>query len=269
MNETIDWQNEIWDFLKNKSSAFQKQKDIISFQKTQIILCSNGDLTGCKLSADTIILHRDLFITKKQLVFSRLNSIFGFNAHKVFARKCKIILVTKQKAKDFLNANHLMGYVKANLFIGLQYKDELVALASFSKPLTMKYENPPYQSTELLRYASLQNYTITGGLDKIISYFENNYFTDDIVTMVDAEWSIGKSFQNIGFSCQTDKLACLTERHGFLNKTSRLLFAVDKDTFQRRSVLSKSDCQPHEYLVSNQGNYKLVKTIAANQNKKQ
>lgn len=262
MNETIDWQNEIWDFLKNKSSAFQKHKHIISFQNTQIILCSKGDLTGCDLSADTIILHEDIFITKKQLVFSRLNSIFGFNAHKVFARKCKPMLVTKQKAKDFLNANHLMGYVNADLFIGLQYKDELVALASFSKPLTMKYENPPYQSTELLRYASLQNYTITGGLDKIISYFENNYFTDDIVTMVDAEWSIGKSFQIIGFYCQTDNQVFLSERQGFLIKTKPLLFAIDKNTFLRRSVLSKSECQPHEYLVQNQGNYKLIKKIA-------
>jgi hypothetical protein len=89
---------------------------------------------------------------------------------------------------------------------------------------------------------------VVGGLDKLINHFSKNYKSDDLVTMIDLEWSEGKSYLNLGFE--------------EVMRTPPILFAVNEKTFERRVILSKDDLKKSEYLIQNRGNVKLRKWIS-------
>ncbi|MCH2234065.1 MAG: hypothetical protein MK078_07415 [Crocinitomicaceae bacterium] len=102
----------------------------------------------------------------------------------------------------------------------------------------MKHENPPYYSSELMRFCTAFNTSIRGGLDKILKYYINEHRPDDIITYVDKEWSNGKNFERIGFKN--------------VGSTPALTFSIENGKRKLHNNAGKE-----EVLVSNQGNIKL------------
>ena len=101
--------------------------------------------------------------------------------------------IDKPTADKFLKINHLQGSVKAKfkygLFLKPQYVErffgivvcgdtdngiqspqpKLIAVATFSGARTMKIgERAGTRSFELIRFATLQNYVVVGGMDKLL-----------------------------------------------------------------------------------------------------
>ena len=55
------------------------------------------------------------------------------DGEKIYARQCEIREIDNETYKIFCNTNHIQGYHKASVKLGLYYKNKLVQIASFSK----------------------------------------------------------------------------------------------------------------------------------------
>lgn len=110
----------------------------------------------------------------------------------VYARKCVVKEVSIYDAKTFLNANHLQGYAKDAIRLGLYYKDILVSLMTFDKP---RY-NKNYQY-ELIRYVSTHN--VIGGAERLFKHFLNTYSPISVISYCDKSKFEGKVYTQLGF----------------------------------------------------------------------
>lgn len=147
-------------------------------------------------------LWEDVWLAKRQQVLSRIKSFLGFN-QTFHGRQFKTAPVDAKTAQHFLDTHHLQGYINAKHHFGLVYKDELLAVASFSNPIYMKTKGPDYQSAELVRFASANGLTIVGGLSKLIKHFVKQLKLNDLMTYADRDWSLGKGYDKLGFAFET------------------------------------------------------------------
>lgn len=144
-------------------------------------------------------LWEDVWLGKRAQVLSRIRSFLGLN-QTFHGRQFKVAPVDAKTAHHFLDDHHLQGYINAKHHFGLIYKDELLAVASFSNPIQMKTKGPGYQSAELVRFASANGLTIVGGLSKLIKHFVKQVKLNDLMTYADRDWSLGKGYDKLGFS---------------------------------------------------------------------
>jgi len=63
----------------------------------------------------------------QSIILNKLNKI----SNKIYARKCIIKEVNSKETNSFLDKNHIQGKSKANIKLGLYYRDELVSLMTF------------------------------------------------------------------------------------------------------------------------------------------
>lgn len=142
-----------------------------------------------------VIIWWDLWLNKPQIVKSKINHLLG-KSTKIHARKTVIKSIDKNQAIKFQIDNHLMiplpGYKRFGLFLNHQ----LIALAVFAKK--RKFKDDSY-SAELLRFSTLNNTHINGGLSKLIKAFTIQHPIDSLMTYIDLDWSDGRKFEKIGF----------------------------------------------------------------------
>ena len=147
-------------------------------------------------------LWEDIWVFNPTGVLSRVKSFLGLN-QTLHARKAKLIPVDKADAVLFFNRYHLQGFVNAKYHFGLTMNNELISLASFSDLRPMKSKGNQYTSAELIRFASIDGFTITGGLSKLIKHFLNLTKPNDLMTYADRDWSLGKGYAALGFELTT------------------------------------------------------------------
>jgi len=187
-----------------------------------------------------VLVNEDVWFTRKKQVLSRINSLSGLNK-KIYARLCIAKQIEKQEAQLFLNQYHLQGYLKCATKIGLYYKDELVAVATFSSGRIMRRLKENERSYELLSYASKSETTVVGGFDKLVNYFTRLKLPSDIMTYIDKEWGNTNSYEKLGFVN--------------VGESSPITFYVDEN--YRRHKHNNSITNPVQ--IMNHGNYKLIK----------
>jgi hypothetical protein len=147
-------------------------------------------------------LWEDVWRTRPAQVLNRLQSLFGKNK-RIHGRKTLIVQLDKKQSDLFLEEHHIQGPVSARYKFGLQYEDELVAVATFSATRLMNTKAPGYRSSELIRFASKQGYTVMGGLTKLLKHFAALVKVNDIMSYADRDWSTGKGYQSAGFSLES------------------------------------------------------------------
>lgn len=145
-----------------------------------------------------INLWEDIWLNRKQQVLARFTSLLG-NNKTCYGRETKCVLLPKKEADNFFITNHLMGFTNAFLSIGLHKQGDLLAVASFGKPVHMKSRGQDYFSAELIRFATLAGTTIAGGLSKLVGCFLKQHVVNDVMTYADRDWSIGAGYPKIGF----------------------------------------------------------------------
>lgn len=145
-----------------------------------------------------IFIYQDQWIRRNAQVKNRLISLAG-NTLKINARSCTIVKINKPLVNDFLEAHHVLGSCQHKFAFGLFFKEELVAVASFSSPLVMNDGAVPYCSYEILRYANIGNYTVVGGISKLINHFIKLKNPAHLMSYTDNDWGIANSYQRIGF----------------------------------------------------------------------
>ncbi len=146
---------------------------------------------------DLIHIFEDEWIYKQNIIKSILLNKFGRNSKKIFGRKCQIGEVHNSYAKDFMNKNHLQGYTataKNTRHFGLSYNDELVSVMTVGD---FRFNND--KKLEVLRFCSLLNHQVLGGLSKLISHVKKVINPELITTYADMRFGVGKGYQSAGF----------------------------------------------------------------------
>ena len=117
---------------------------------------------------------------------------------RIFARKCYIKEISKEKANNFLNNNHIQG--KSSKYLkcyGMFYKEtkKLVAVMTFSKGLA----NRGSDDIELSRYTTKKFHNVIGGFSKMLNYAikENNW--KEIYSYADLRLSDGNLYESNGW----------------------------------------------------------------------
>jgi len=211
--EIIKYINEIYD-----GSIITKCRDIITPYELDVYIPDlnfaieyNGIYWHSELNGKDIIYHlnKTEMCQKKgivliqiwdkewneneEIVKSRISSALQLNK-KIFARKCIVREIDFTEKKKFLNKTHIQGDCYSKINLGLFYNEKLVSVMTFGKP---RY-NKKYQY-ELIRFSSLNNFSIIGAAGKIFSYFVKNFSPSSVISYADKRWGTGATYTKIGF----------------------------------------------------------------------
>ena len=257
-----DWETEVEFILRNENIQVESRDHgcfhllFIAGNELLINLISlNQSVTAEQLlllqeeyhlkQIQVIQLWEDVWIAKKDQVLSRIHSMLGLNK-RIHGRSTTVGKVSKADAALFLQQYHLQGSVNARYCYGLYFKEELVALATFSNKRRMKQRGENYSSAELIRFATKEGLTVVGGMSKLIKYYAKLYGPDDLMTYADRDWSLGNGYTSAGF-----KLVAVTDPiFMFVNPTLGKRYVQGDNQLNRK--------EPNEITVFNTGNLKYI-----------
>ena len=152
-----------------------------------------------KIGIHLIHIYEDDWLYKQNIVKSRILNFLG-KSNKIFARKCKIKEIDDNKiVKEFLENNHLQGFVGSKIKIGLFYNDELISIMTFGSLRKSLGQKSKENSYELLRFCNKLNTNVIGGASKLFKYFIKNYKPVEITSYADRSWSIGNLYEKLEF----------------------------------------------------------------------
>ena len=122
----------------------------------------------------------------------------------IYARNTELYFPTPKEEKEFLNRNHIQGYIASSIKIALKYEDNIVALLSFTKSRKNVNQNNENE-VELLRYATNIDYVVPGGFSKLlknsIPLIQRKYEDIKIITTFsDNNLSYGNLYEKNGFT---------------------------------------------------------------------
>lgn len=128
---------------------------------------------------------------KQDIWKSMIKSKLGILSNRIYARNCKIQEVSTVDANNFMNDNHISGFVGGKYKLGLYHDDVLVQCIIISKSrFTKKYDY------ELIRLASKKHTVVIGGLSKLLSHIPIN---GNLITYADRRYSTGNAYLASGF----------------------------------------------------------------------
>lgn len=135
---------------------------------------------------------------KRDIIKSQISNILKLNTEKIFARKCEIKEIYDIKIiRQFLDDNHIQGFVSSVRRLGLYHKDELVSVMTFDN-----FEGRKKMETggwNLSRFCNKLGLNIIGGASKLLSFFVKEYNPSRIVSYADKGWSVGSLYYTLGF----------------------------------------------------------------------
>ena len=157
-------------------------------------LCENKNI-------QLIHIWEDNWLYKQEIVKSMILNKLGKTKNKIMARKCEIKEIDNNKLiRQFLDENHLQGFVGSKIKIGLFYDNELVSIMTFGKKrIAMGNRINNDGEYEMLRFCNKLNTQIIGGASKILSYFIKTYQPKSILSFADRRYSIGNLYKKLGF----------------------------------------------------------------------
>lgn len=131
-----------------------------------------------------------------QIIISRFSSTFG-KTKKIFARQCFVRRIEQETLQNFLIEHHQIGGAKSRIKYGIYKGYDLIAVAGFSNKRPYRGQK---DSTELIRYCTALNTSITGGLSKCINKFIEEMNPKHMMSYCDLGWSTGKAYETLGFN---------------------------------------------------------------------
>ena len=140
----------------------------------------------------------DDWILKKDIIKSQIKNWLGISNNKIFARKCETKEIKEvNEIKQFLNENHIQGYVPSIIKIGLYYNNNLISLMVFDKSEGRKKMKD--NEWNLSRFCNKLESNIIGGASKMLSFFIKKYKPSRIISYADRNWSQGNLYYQLGF----------------------------------------------------------------------
>ena len=182
-------------------------------------------LAGCR---DTLSITEDRWMKSRGMMRRRLLAHLGI-FRSVYARDCEVRKINRTEADSFLERTHSYGGAKCRYCYGIFLKRErvktedrhgvkegtgigaglasgtMIAAAEFSNARRWIKDGKEIRSYEWIRYASLPDVRISGGMGKVLKRFAEDVSPDDIMSYADLEWSDGQAYQKLGFIHDGDK----------------------------------------------------------------
>lgn len=150
------------------------------------------------LGIKLIHIWEDDWRDKRSIIESRIENLIG-TSKRIWARDCKIQLISNSEYRDFVEKNHLQGFTIAKIRLGLFYKNELVSIMSFGRlRISLGYKKDA-NGWELLRFVNKVGLSVVGGASKLFSYFIKNWNPEKIISYADRSWSSGNLYNRLGF----------------------------------------------------------------------
>jgi len=178
INTAIEYNGTYW-----HSEAAGKDK---SYHKSKSDKATSNGLSLIHISEHQWLHNTDI-------IKSRLLHILG-KSNKIMARTCDIVDVDKATEQEFLNVNHLQGYIPSSCCIGLAMDGDLQIIMSFGVPrFNKKYE------WELLRLCTKLDNVVTGGASRLIKRFISTKSPKSIISYSNKMWGVGNVYKQIGF----------------------------------------------------------------------
>jgi hypothetical protein len=133
---------------------------------------------------------------KNKIIKSKIRYMLN-NSQRIYARKCKIQQVSNKEATQFLIDNHIQGSCPSKIKLGLYLNDRLVALMTLGQSrFNSKY------SWELIRYCSILDHFVVGGLSKLLQHSIKTYNINKLISYADRRWTSQNHniYDSIGFT---------------------------------------------------------------------
>lgn len=144
-----------------------------------------------------IQIFEDEYNCNKELVLNKIKHILNIpkQSPKIMGRKTLIKEIEIEKAKEFLNKNHIQGYSNSTIILGSFFQGILIGVMCFTK--TGK-EN----EWVLNRFATDNNYTCQGVGGKLFSFFIRKYNPLKVKSFADKRWTVNSEnnlYTKLGF----------------------------------------------------------------------
>jgi glutaredoxin len=161
-----------------------------------------------KLGLRVINIYEDEWINSRLQMEQIIKNALGIISNKIGARKCSIWKCGYTDNSfpthivPFFNKYHHQGlkYYPESIAYCLVYDNQIVACALFGNN---KYHNQ--NECELIRYATINDIKISGGLSKLISTFHKDFLQfKSIISYCDNRFFTGNSYSKIGFEKISD-----------------------------------------------------------------
>lgn len=161
---------------------------------------------------------------KKEIIKSQLAIKLGLVHTRIYARKCSVVFVDKEKERDFLSKNHIQGYIPSKICVGLEHNGNLVMVISIGHSRFNKQYD-----LEILRMCSVINTVVVGGFSKLLSKIRQDY-SGSIISYVDLEKGDGESYKNVGFERigQTDPGYFWTDGNIIIPRSRTMKRVIDR-----------------------------------------
>jgi hypothetical protein len=136
-----------------------------------------------------IFIWEDDWNDKKEIIKSIIKNRLGLG-NRIYARNTEVHEI-KKGLKNFLESNHLQGFIPSSVNLGLYHNNELVSCMTFGRRKN-KYE--------MLRFCSKIDTNIIGGASKLFKYLLNNFSpNEDIISYANTDISEGHLYELLGF----------------------------------------------------------------------
>jgi hypothetical protein len=146
---------------------------------------------------DIKFIYEDNFDNNLDIIKSQISNWLGLS-NRIYARKCLIKeVINVDDYRNFLNNNHIQGFVASKLVYGLYHQNHLVSLICFDKKegrLNMKEGE-----WNLNRFCNLVNTNVVGGASKLLNHFIKIHSPSRIISYADKDWSSGHLYNILGF----------------------------------------------------------------------
>ena len=210
---------------------------VSSFSRTEEEAAENAARLESLISSmpdRPLVVARDRWETRRDTIQKRIIAHCGIFTG-IFARNCEARRIEKPEAKAFLDRYHSYGSASCRYCYGLyisRYSGNLtgqdqqrfpagtlVAVAVFSNARKWAKDGKEIRSYEWIRYASLPETRVTGGMGKLLKAFIRDIHPDDIMSYADLEWSDGSVYTRLGFMPD--------------GKKTPVMFRIDTGTWRR------------------------------------
>jgi very-short-patch-repair endonuclease len=191
-------------------------------------------------------------VNNKEKILNFIEDLFNNNKKRIYARETIVECNhNNSEVQLFLDEYHIHGYIDAPINISLKYNNEIVGLASFSKPQS----NREYQY-ELVRMCFKYDTIVVGGLEKMLHYFINNYNVASIVAYCDISKFKGNSYTRIGFNIIKDE-PISKPNYIWCNDESNIKFryTIQKDILIKKGFGTEEESE--ETIMRRLGYYKI------------
>jgi len=155
----------------------------------------------CKSNGVRLIhIFEDEWKYKQEICKSIILGILGKNKEKIGARLCEVREITTRECRNFIENNHIQGFIGFTYGYALFYKGEIVSVMTFGKLRKNMGRNSEDNHYEIIRYCTKNGLNIVGGASKLLTHFIKDKIPKKIITYSDRRWSEGNVYEKLGFT---------------------------------------------------------------------